>query len=192
MLRFDALPSRHAAQPGCEALQPCLLARPACRTLCRPTCSPHACRGALPPTGQPQVNYTLMVTAMGFLQVLLLVRQMESVTTQALAARVSLLTLAHQVGAAASQPRRVPGWARMSAQQAVPLPASTSAVSSTPRVVACCCFALLLRLPPPLCFPPPPAAGHSGCLPVPGAPHTGRGGGQPAAQLWHHCADGVW
>lgn len=39
-----------------------------------------------------------MVTAMGFLQVLLLVRQMESVTTQALAARVSLFAMAHQVG----------------------------------------------------------------------------------------------
>lgn len=47
----------------------------------------------------PQVNYTLMVTAMGFLQVLLLVRQMEAVSTQALASRVSLLSLAQQVGA---------------------------------------------------------------------------------------------
>lgn len=37
---------------------------------------------------------------MGFLQVLLLVRQMESVTTQALAARVSLFAMAHQVGGA--------------------------------------------------------------------------------------------
>lgn len=59
---------------------------------CQPAKTSHPCPHVL------QVNYTLMVTAMGFLQVLLLVRQMESVTTQALAARVSLLTLAHQVG----------------------------------------------------------------------------------------------
>jgi hypothetical protein len=44
------------------------------------------------------VNYTLMITALGFLQVLLLVRQMEACSTPALASRVSLLTLAHQVG----------------------------------------------------------------------------------------------
>ena len=43
------------------------------------------------------VNYTLMITALGFLQVLLLVRQMEACATPALASRVSLLTLAHQV-----------------------------------------------------------------------------------------------
>lgn len=42
------------------------------------------------------VNYTLMITALGLLQVLLLVRQMEACATPALASRVSLLTLAHQ------------------------------------------------------------------------------------------------
>ncbi|KAI3438284.1 hypothetical protein D9Q98_000719 [Chlorella vulgaris] len=41
-------------------------------------------------------NYTLMITALGFLQVLLLLRQMEACSTPALASRVSLLTLAHQ------------------------------------------------------------------------------------------------
>ncbi|KAL4452456.1 hypothetical protein ABPG75_008118 [Micractinium tetrahymenae] len=41
-------------------------------------------------------NYTLMITVLGLLQVLLLVRQMEACATPALASRVSLLTLAHQ------------------------------------------------------------------------------------------------
>lgn len=40
-------------------------------------------------------QYTLMIAGLGFAQVLLLVRQMEAVTTPALAARISLLTLAH-------------------------------------------------------------------------------------------------
>lgn len=44
-----------------------------------------------------QANYTLMITVLGLLQVMLLVRQMEACATPALASRVSLLTLAHQV-----------------------------------------------------------------------------------------------
>lgn len=59
--------------------------------------STHTRTSGLPLRPLPQVNYTLMITALGFLQVLLLVRQMEACSTPALASRVSLLTLAHQV-----------------------------------------------------------------------------------------------
>lgn len=71
---------------------------------CRSPC--HAMRQRHPldhpppiPSFAVQGNYTLMITALGFLQVLLLLRQMEACSTPALASRVSLLTLAHQVGA---------------------------------------------------------------------------------------------
>ncbi|CAK0754278.1 hypothetical protein CVIRNUC_002285 [Coccomyxa viridis] len=42
------------------------------------------------------INYTLMVTAVSFLQVLLSIRQMEATTGQAAASKVSLLMLGHQ------------------------------------------------------------------------------------------------
>ena len=42
------------------------------------------------------VNYTLMITIVSFLQVLLLIRQMESTSTQASAAKVSLLSIGIQ------------------------------------------------------------------------------------------------
>lgn len=54
------------------------------------------------------MNYTLLVTAVGFLQVLLLVRQMEACSTPTLASRVSLLMLAHQVRVGVGAPARAP------------------------------------------------------------------------------------
>ncbi|KAK9832712.1 hypothetical protein WJX81_003010 [Elliptochloris bilobata] len=42
------------------------------------------------------VNYTLMITALSFVQVVLLIRQMEATATQAAVAKVSLLTVGQQ------------------------------------------------------------------------------------------------
>ena len=125
----------------------------------------------------PQVNYTLMVTAMGFLQVLLLVRQMEAVSTQALASRVSLLSLAQQVGPVCRDCCHLALTGLLARKGAPPMA----------RVP--CLASILNPTTPALCCPP---AGRPGRLPLPGAPHAGRGGGQPAAQLRHHRAHAVW
>ena len=133
------------------------------------------------------VNYTLMISAVGFLQVLLLVGQMEAVTTPAIAARVSLFALAHQVGSAGGA-----GGAGGAERACVHVGGGCVAPAAAPPRRRCHTHRAHRRIPTFHPFLPCPPPGCAGCLPLPGPPDPRHHGGGPVQRLWHSGLHAVW